>query len=116
MQRVMYAAVSMAPMIPTMVKAQYPLRPDDNRISSLDQKPASGKIPASAADAMTKVVNVGGMYLRRPPMSFFMSKLWCEPEWLTDPAPRNRQALKKAWVNRWKIPPTQAPHARAMTM
>src|SRR5581483_12404553 len=106
MQRVMYAAVSMAPMIPTMVKAQYPLRPDDNRISSLDQKPASGKIPASAAEAITKVTYVVGMYLRRPPMSFFMSKLWWEPEWLTEPAPRNRHALKNAWVKRWKTPPT----------
>ena len=34
-------------------------------------------------------------------MSFFMSKRGA-PEWLTDPAPRNRQALKKAWVKRWK--------------
>ena len=34
-------------------------------------------------------------------MSFFMSKLWCEPEWLTEPAHRNRQHLKKAWVKMW---------------
>ena len=48
------------------------------------------------------VQNVIGMYLRRPPMSFFMSKEWCEPEWLTEPAPRNSSALKNAWVKRWK--------------
>ena len=52
---------------------------------------------------ITKVQKVVGMYFRRPPMSFFMSKLWCEPEWLTEPAPRNRQALKNAWVKRWKM-------------
>ena len=51
---------------------------------------------------MMNVQNVIGMYLRRPPMSFFMSKEWCEPEWLTEPAPRNSSALKKAWVKRWK--------------
>jgi len=28
-------------------------------------------------------------------MSFFMSKEWCAPEWLTEPAPRKRSALKK---------------------
>jgi hypothetical protein len=31
-------------------------------------------------------------------MSVFMSKEWCEPEWLTDPAPKKRSALKKACV------------------
>ncbi len=116
MQRVMYAAVSMAPTTPITVNHTYPLRPDDSRISSLDQNPARGKMPARAADAITKVPNVTGMCLRSPPMSFFMSKLWCDPEWLTDPAPRKRQALKKAWVNRWKMPPTHAPQASAITM
>ena len=41
------------------------------------------------------VQNVIGMNLRSPPMSFFMSKEWCEPEWLTDPAPRKRQRLEE---------------------
>ncbi len=49
-------------------------------------------------------------------MSLTMSKEWCEPEWLTEPAPRNRQALKKAWVKRWKIPAVHAPTPRAITM
>ena len=86
------------------------------RISSFDQNPASGKIPARAAEPITNVVKVTGMCLRRPPMSFFMSKLWCEPEWLTEPAPRNRSALKKAWVKRWKMAAVHAPHPRAITM
>jgi hypothetical protein len=47
-------------------------------------------------------------------MSAFMSKL-CTA-WLTEPAPRNRQALKNAWVNRWNTPAVQAPTPRAMTM
>ena len=34
-----------------------------------------------------------------PPMSSFMSKL-CTA-WATEPDPRNRPALKKAWVKRW---------------
>src|SRR5579862_2772095 len=106
----------MAPTIPMAVNHQYPLRPDDSRISSLDQNPASGKTPARAAEQMAKVQNVMGMCFFSPPMSFFMSKLWWEPEWLTDPAPKNRPALKKAWVKRWKIPPTHAPQASAITM
>ena len=82
----------------------------------MDQKPASGKTPASASDPIMKVTNVIGMYLRSPPMSFFMSKEWCEPEWLTEPAPRNSSALKNAWVKRWKTAPVHAPTPSAMTM
>ena len=88
--------------------------PAPSRISSFDQKPANGKMPASAIDATTNVQKVVGMNFRMPPMSFFMSKLCTE--WLTEPAPRNKQALKKAWVNRWKMPPVQAPTPRAMIM
>jgi hypothetical protein len=49
-------------------------------------------------------------------MSFFMSKLWCEPEWLTEPAHRNRQHLKKAWVNTWNTAGSQAPVPRPSIM
>ena len=38
---------------------------------------------------MMNVTNVIGIFRHRPPMSFFMSKEWWEPEWLTEPAPRN---------------------------
>ena len=33
--------------------------------------------------------------------------------WITEPAPRNRQALKKACVKTWKKPAANAPHADA---
>ena len=59
---------------------------------------------------------VTGMNLRRPPMSFFMSKEWCEPEWLIEPAARNRQHLKKACVNTWKTAGSQAPVPRPSIM
>ncbi len=48
-----------------------------------------------------KVAAVIGMYLRSPPMRR-MSCSSCNP-WITEPAPRNRSALKKAWVTMWKI-------------
>ena len=46
-------------------------------------------------------------------MSFFMSKEWCEPEWATEPAPRNRQHLKKAWVKMWNTAGVHEPDAQA---
>ena len=64
--------------------------------------------------AITNVLYVWGMTFLRPPMSDFMSKLWvaCAAE----PEPRKRQALKKAWVNRWNMAAVHAPTPRAMTM
>ena len=47
-------------------------------------------------------------------MSVFMSKL-CTA-WLTEPDPRNRHALKNAWVNRWNMAAVHAPTPRAITM
>ena len=112
----MYAAVMSAPTRPTTMKTSNPFWPAVARISSLDQNPASGKIPASATEPIMNVQNVMGMDLRSPPMSFFMSKEWCEPEWLTDPAPRKSSALKNAWVKRWKTAPTQEPTPSPITM
>ena len=63
---------------------------------------------------MRKVPKVLGMNFRMPPMSSFMSKL-CTA-WATEPAPRNRPALKKAWVKRWNTAAVQAPTPSAMTM
>ena len=100
-----------APTRPTTRKKSYPDFPAVTRISSFDQNPANGKIPASASVPIMNVQNVIGMNLRSPPMSFFMSKEWCEPEWLTDPAPRKSSALKNAWVKRWNTAATQAPDA-----
>ena len=73
-------------------------------------------MPASATEPMMNVQNVCGMYFFRPPMSFFMSKEWCEPEWLTEPAPRKRFALKNACVKRWNTAATHAPTPSAITM
>ncbi|CFO06836.1 Uncharacterised protein [Bordetella pertussis] len=58
-------------------------------------------MPTSASVPSRKVIQVMGMYLRRPPM-LRMSWSWCMPM-MTEPAPRNSSALKKAWVIRWKI-------------
>lgn len=81
----------------------------------MDQKPANGKMPARLAAEMTNVQKVLGMTFRRPPMSSTMSKLWWQA-WLSEPAPRNRLALKKACVNRWNIAAVQAPTPSAATM
>jgi hypothetical protein len=86
------------------------------RISSLEKKPANGKMPERASVPITKVQKVIGMCLRRPPMSFFMSKEWWAPEWLTEPAPRNSRALKKAWVKMWNTAGVHAPTPRPMIM
>ena len=56
-------------------------------------------MPISARVPITMVQKVTGMYLRRPPMRR-MSCSWCMAM-ITEPAPRNSSALKKAWVIRW---------------
>ena len=68
------------------------------RISSFDQKPASGGIPAIASVAIPIVANVTGIKGRSPPI-FRMS---CSPPtpWITEPAARNNSPLKKACVIR----------------
>ena len=68
----------------------------------------------SAAVPMMNVANVLGITLRMPPMSFFMSKEWMW--WAREPEPRNRHALKMAWVKRWKMAAVQAPTPSAITM
>ena len=60
-----------------------------------------------AADPTMKVLNVVGMYFFSPPISR-MSKVWWAA-WLTEPAPRNRQALNMAWVKRWNTAAVHAP-------
>ena len=71
------------------------------RISSLLKKPAKGATPASASDPTRNVAAVIGMMRLRPPNR----RMSITPpiECITEPAPRNRSALKKAWVTRWKI-------------
>ena len=83
--------------------------------SSFDQKPASGKTPASAAEPIRNVQNVTGISFLSPPMSLMLFE-WTA--WITDPAPRNSNALKKACVNRWKKPAVtpSGPRDRPATM
>ena len=70
-------------------------------ISSFDQKPANGGIPAIAKQPMRKQMLVIGMYLCKPPM--YSLKLL---PMMTMMAPEQRKsnALNIAWVKRWKIP------------
>ena len=65
----------------------------------MEKNPAVSGKPASASDPMVNVQNVCGMKRRRPPMSEMLFE-WTA--WMSDPAPRNRRALKKPWVKRWK--------------
>ena len=58
--------------------------------------------PVSASVPIVIIQKVNGISLRRPPIAR-MSCSWCIA-WMTEPAPRNSSALKKAWVNRWKMP------------
>ena len=89
--------------------------------SSFDQKAASGGQPAMARHDTRKVQWVVGMYLRRPPMRR-MSCTTSSPcsracmAWITEPAHRNRQPLKKACVSTWKKPAPKAPTPTPMNM
>src|SRR5690625_4864030 len=70
-------------------------------IRSLDQKPEKGGIPRIASQPSAKVTQVMRMTVRSAPnwRMFTSSFIPC----ITAPAPRNRPALKKPWVMRWKI-------------
>ena len=85
-------------------------------ISSLEYQPAKNGTPASAIDEIVQQANVTGIFRHNPPMSFFMSKEWCEPLWATEPAQRNRQHLKKAWVQMWNTAGVHAPTPRPIIM
>src|SRR4029453_7437031 len=87
------------------------MRKADQRISSFEKKPARPGTPAMARQPMNIVRWVTGMCLRSPPI-FRMS---CSPDmaWMTEPEPRNRSALKKACVIRWKTPAAKAPTPQA---
>src|SRR5690242_14671385 len=91
------------------------------RISSFDQKPASGGTPAMARQEIRNVHRVSGRYGARPPMlrmSWLFSVSWMRAciAWITEPAPRKRQALKKACVKTWKKPAEKAPTPTPMNM
>ena len=71
-------------------------------MASFEYQPekAHGK-PAMARVPMTMVMKVAGIFLESPPI--WRMSLVCTA-WITEPAPRKRRALKKAWVVRWNIP------------
>ena len=69
-------------------------------ISSFEKNPENGGTPASAAEPIRKVQKVTLMSFRSPPISLMLFECTA---WITDPAPRNSNALKNAWVNRWNI-------------
>ena len=63
---------------------------------------------------MMNVNAVTGIATRKAPIRR-MSCSWCMP-WMTEPEPRKRSALKKAWVTMWKIAATYAPEPTARNM
>ena len=71
-------------------------------------------MPISASEPTSDVIQVIGMYLRRPPM-LRMSWSWCMPM-ITLPAARNSSALKKACVIRWNTPTEYAETPSATVM
>src|SRR5262245_23497759 len=67
-----------------------------------------------ASHAATDASAVSGRNLRNPPM---IRMSWLSPlPWITEPAPRNSVALKKARVTTWKIAAPYAPTPSARNM
>src|SRR5580765_6146916 len=77
------------------------------RISSLLKKPEKNGTPAIASVATAIVACVHGSLGASPPM--FRMSCSSESAWITEPAPRNRSALKNACVMTWKMPAPNAP-------
>ncbi len=76
-------------------------------------------MPAIARHETRNVIRVIGMCLRRPPivvMSPGVVEPPCSMPCMTEPAPRNKHALKNAWAARWKIAATQLPVPAATNM
>ena len=85
-------------------------------ISSLEKKPLKNGTPHNANVEMIQHAAVIGILRARPPMSFFISKLWWLPLWATDPAHKNKQHLKNAWVKTWNTAGVNAPTPRPIIM
>ena len=76
----------------------------------MEKKPDVNGKAASASAPQVKVMNVNGIALRKPPIRSMSCRPAIAP--ITDPAPMNSSALKKACVIRWKRP---APYAATDT-
>ncbi len=57
-----------------------------------------------------------GIHFLRPPSLRMSASPWAWTACITEPAPRKRQALKKAWVKTWKKPAVIAPTPTAANM
>ena len=70
--------------------------------------------PAKARQPMNIRKAVTGILVRMP--DIFRKSSWPPNACITEPAVRKSKALKNAWVNRWKTPPTvdMAPTPRNM--
>jgi len=105
-----------APLKPTSQSNGLPCSLENafQRISSFEKNPENGKMPAIANVEMTNVMCVTGIHFLRPPIL----RMSCSPPiaWMTLPEPRNKQALKKAWVIKWKMPAAYAPTPMPMNM
>ena len=58
---------------------------------------------------------IGKIFLRPPSLKMSASPCACTA-CMTEPAPRKRQALKKAWVKTWKKPAAKKPTPTAANM
>jgi hypothetical protein len=73
------------------------------KMSSFEKKPANGKMPEIAKHEIKNVIRVIGMCLRSPPIVVMSPGVFeppCSMPCMTEPAPRNRHALKNACVPR----------------
>ena len=80
---------------------QFSSRNASAMISSLDQYPANGGTPMSAAVPMRNTAKVHGIVFLSPPIS---DMLFVCTAWITEPAARNSNALNAACVNMWNRP------------
>ena len=71
-------------------------------IESFEKKPEKNGMPQIASQQTKNTPCVQGSFLRRPPMIVMSPEplIAC----ITEPAQRNRPALKNACVTRWKMP------------
>ena len=67
-------------------------------MSSLDNHPENGGMPASARPPMMKQMNVNGSALRKPRIRSSDCSPPIAP--MIEPAPMNSSDLKKAWLMR----------------
>src|SRR3972149_1374723 len=67
-------------------------------MSAFEKNPLTGMMPAGARAPISIAREVQGITFPSPPICR-MSFVWTA--WITEPAERNRRALKNAWFVRW---------------